>query len=120
MKENQPGNHDEALTRLLHTWKPDAALPPRFPEAVWRRIERADAAANVTLWERLTAGAQLLTARLEAAFARPVLAGSYIAFLLFAGLGAGYWRAEDVSARAQSEWRARYIQVVDPYQMPRN
>ena len=112
MKENDPAAKDEALSKLLHTWKAEAQLPPRFQEAVWQRIERADAELKVSLW-------QTLRARIEAAFARPALAAAYVAVLLFAGLGTGYWRAEDRSAQVESELRSRYVQNVDPYQMPR-
>jgi len=112
MKENDPAGKDEALSKLLHTWKAEAQLPQRFQQAVWQRIERADAELKVSLW-------QTLRARIEAAFARPALAATYVAVLLFAGVGAGYWRGEDRSAEVQSELRARYVQNVDPYQMPR-
>jgi hypothetical protein len=112
MKENEPAGKDEALSKLLHTWKTEAQLPPRFQEAVWRRIEHGDAVLKVSIW-------QTLRARLEAAFARPALAAAYVAVLLFAGVGTGYWRAEDRSAQVESELRSRYVQNVDPYQMPR-
>jgi hypothetical protein len=112
MKENDPAGKDEALSKLLRTWKPEAQMPPRFQESVWRRIECVDD-EKISVW-------QTLRGRVEAAFARPALASAYIAVLLFAGVGAGYWRAEDRSAQVESELRSRYVQNVDPYQMPRN
>jgi hypothetical protein len=112
MKENEPAGKDEALSKLLSAWKPEAQLPLRFQEAVWRRIETADAELKVSVW-------QTLRARVEAAFARPALAAAYVAVLLAAGVSVGYWRAEDRSAEVQSELRARYVQNIDPYQMPR-
>src|SRR5262245_24643621 len=112
MKENDPAGKDEALSKLLRTWKPEAQLPPRFQEAVWRRIETGDTDLKVSVWQNLRA-------RIEAAFARPALAAAYVAVLLFAGVSAGYWRAEDRSAQVESELRSRYVQNVDPYQMPR-
>ena len=112
MKENDPSGKDETLSKLLSAWKPEAQLPPRFREAVWRRIETADADLKISLW-------QTLRARIEAAFARPAVAAAYVAVLLAAGVSVGYWRAEDRSAEVQSELRARYVQNVDPYQMPR-
>ncbi len=112
MKEKNPAGQDEALSKLLRSWKPDAQLPTRFQQAVWQRIERGDAGVKVPLW-------QSLLARIEAALARPALAISYVAVLLIAGLGAGYWHAEGRTAQVQSDWRARYVQAVDPYQMPR-
>jgi hypothetical protein len=112
MNENQPADSDETLSKLLRTWKPEAQLPPRFQEGVWRGIERAESQDSRPLWHRLVA-------RVQAALARPALAASYITVLLFAGLGAGYWRAADLTSHAQSEWRVRYVQSVDPYRMPR-
>jgi len=112
MKENVPAGNDEALSELLRTWKPEAQLPPRFQDAVWRRIERAESEVPVPFWQRLLA-------RLETALARPALAASYMVVLLVAGLGTGFWRAADLTSHAQSQWRTRYVQSVDPYQMPR-
>ena len=111
MPDNRPSEKDEALSKLLKTWKPEAQLPPRFQEAVWNRIACADT-------PRLTLR-QALTLWVETTFSRPALAVSYVAVLLFAGLGAGYWHGEGKTARAASESRARYVQSVDPYQMPR-
>ena len=113
MRNNKLFEKDEALSKLLGAWKTDAQLPPRFQEAVWQRVERAQPYAKIPLW-------QVLASRLEAAFCRPALASTYIAALLFAGLGAGYWHAGDKTAQANSELRARYVQTVDPYQMQRN
>jgi hypothetical protein len=112
MKENETSGKDETLSKLLHTWKVEAQLPPRFQEAVWRRIENGDAELKISLW-------QTLRARIEAAFARPALAVAYVAVLLAAGVSVGYWRAEDRSAEVESELRSRYVQNIDPYQMPR-
>ncbi len=112
MKENDPAGKDEGLSKLLHSCKTEASLPPRFQEAVWQRLERADAGVPAPLWHRVIA-------RLEAAFSRPALVVSYVGVLLFTGLGAGYWHAEGKNTHAASEWRARYVQTVDPYQMPR-
>jgi len=113
MKENHPSEKDKALSALLRAWKPDASLPPRFQEAVWNRISCAEAAPTFSLW-------QALASRIETALRRPALAFSYVTVLLFAGLGVGYWQGEGKTAQAASEWRARYVQTVDPYQMPRN
>jgi hypothetical protein len=112
MKHSSTDDRDDALSELLHTWKPDAQLHPRFQEAVWRRIEHGEASPKVRLWQQLAA-------RIEAALARPALATAYIAILLSAGLAVGYWHGEGRAAHAQSEWRMRYIAAVDPFQMPR-
>ena len=113
MKENEKFEKDEALSRLLHTWKPETQLPPRFQESVWQRIERAEAQPQIPFWRSLAV-------RVEAAFRRPAFAVAYIALFLFAGVGAGYWHAEDRDAQARSDLRSRYAQSVNPYQMPRN
>ena len=110
MKENDQAGKDEALSKLLRVWKPDAQLPPRFQEGVWARIERA---------EVRTPFRQGLLARIEAALARPALAVAYVVVVVFAGVGAGYWHGEGRATQAESAWRARYVQTVDPYQMPR-
>ena|SRR5436190_20986305 len=111
MPDNRPSDKDEALNKLLQTWKPEAHLPPRFQEAVWQRIQRAESTV-VPLW-------RVLVSRVEAALCRPAVATAYVAVLLFAGLGAGYLRAEGKTGQAQSEFRSRYVHTVDPYQMPR-
>jgi len=113
MKDKNTTGKDEALSKLLRACKTDAPMPPRFQEAVWQRIERAQSCVRHPLW-------QILAARIEAAFARPVLATAYVAILLVAGVGAGYWQAEDRTSQANSELRSRYVHTVDPYQMPRN
>ena len=102
---------DEALSKLLQTWKPEAQLPPRFQEAVWNRIESANTTSGSLL--------QSIAVWIEKTFSRPALAASYVAVLLFAGVGAGYWHAEGKTAHSDTEWRTRYVQSVDPYQMPR-
>lgn len=113
MKQDQIFEKDEALSKLLRTWKLSAALPPRFQEGVWRRIVRAQEQTSPSLWHALAG-------RLEAAFSRPAFAASYVAVLLFIGLGAGYRQAGGETAQAESKWRTLYVQAVDPYQMPRN
>ena len=112
MKENMPFEKDEALSKLLRTWKPDAPLPPRFQESVWKRIESGEPCATVPFW-------RVLVARIEAAFRRPIVAAAYVTILLLVGVGVGYRHAEDRTAQAQSDLRSRYVQSVDPYQMPR-
>ena len=113
MQDHLASAKDEALTRLLGSWRPDAPLPPRFQEAVWNRIARAEARAAAGHWT-------IFSRWVERIFARPSFALSYVAILLFAGLGAGLWEAHGRAVHGEREWRARYVQMVDPYQMPRN
>ena len=44
MKDHLEPN-DEPLRSLLRSARPAPALPPRFQEGVWRRLERAEAPA---------------------------------------------------------------------------
>ncbi|HZR18113.1 MAG TPA: hypothetical protein VFE51_12530 [Verrucomicrobiae bacterium] len=105
----QPSNEsDQALSRVLHEWKVQTPLPPRFEEGVWLGIARRQ--ARRPAW-------RLIWERLGAAIARPALATSYLAVLLLAGLVVGYWQARAANARAEAQLSARYVQVVDPYQM---
>ncbi len=113
MQGNPPSEKDKALSILLRAWKPDAPLPPRFQESVWNRIARAEARQAPDHWTAFSRW-------VEAAFARPRFALSYVAILLFAGLGTGLWQAHGRVVHGETEWRARYVQMVDPYQMPRN
>jgi hypothetical protein len=112
MKETNTSGQDEKLSKLLSTWKVDAQLPPRFQEAVWQRIKRAEATPKTPFWERLFAA-------IQAALARPAFATAYVGVFLFAGVGAGYWQAENRSAQVKLDLQARYVRTVDPYQMPR-
>jgi hypothetical protein len=112
MKPNQKPENDERLRAVLHEWKVDVSLPPRFQEQVWRRISRTEAQAGPSL-------RQLFARWVEATFSRPALAVSYVTVLLFVGLTTGYVRAQDKSAQAESQWRTLYVQSVDPYQAPR-
>jgi len=113
MQDNLPPEKDEALSKLLRTWKPDAPLPPRFQEAVWNRVARAEVRQASGPWTRLVRW-------VEETFPRPRFALSYVFILLFLGLGTGLWQAHGKTAQGDTEWRARYVQMVDPYQMPRN
>lgn len=113
MKPNQEPENDERLHAVLREWKPDVSLPPRFQEQVWRRISRAEAQPAPSL-------GQIFARWMESTFTRPALAASYVTLLLLIGLTTGYVRAQDKSAQAQSQWRAMYVQSVDPYQAPRN
>ena len=102
---------DEGLRQVLHQWKVDAPLPPRFQDQVWRRIERTEAEVQIPAWV-------LLWQRLSAALARPTLAVSYVTILLLTGLLAGYLQVRVTRAQADENMGARYVQLVDPFQNP--
>ena len=112
MNTNEPGNHDEALHKLLKEWRADAPLPLRFQEAVWRRIERAQAPAAPSVWD-------VIADWIGTALPRPALAVSYVAILLAIGMTAGWTQARQETARVKGELGNRYIRVLDPYQAPR-
>src|SRR5262245_31148778 len=101
---------DKGLSELLATWQARGSLSPRFQEQVWHRISKAETRKPKVY------GAGLLR-WLETVFARPALAISYVTLLLFVGLGAGLWQAHDQVVQSERTWRARYMQMVDPYQM---
>lgn len=112
MNTNEPGNHDEALHKLLKEWRADAPLPLRFQEAVWRRIERAQAPAAPSVWD-------VIADWIGTALPRPALAVSYVAILLAIGMTAGWTQARQETTRVKGELGDRYIRVLDPYQAPR-
>ena len=106
-------HEDKRLSELLHTWKLQGSLPPRFQEQVWRRIAAGEARESHSHWTALSRW-------FEGLFARPAFATAYVALLLLAGLGAGLWQAHGQALQSDTLLRARYVQMVDPYQMPRN
>lgn len=109
MKQYKTHEDDAKLSKLLHEWKVDASLPPRFQEQVWRRIEHAE--STPSLWDSFTRW-------MASAFARPTLAVAYVAVLLLLGVTTGLLQAHDKSAQAEARWRTAYVQSIDPYQMP--
>ncbi|MCI0541551.1 MAG: hypothetical protein L0Z50_40655 [Verrucomicrobiales bacterium] len=113
MKNNESGKDDEALRALLKAWQPDAVLPPRFQETVWRRIKRAEQTpmpAAVSVWDRIANWIEMLSPR-------PSLALSCLGLLLAIGMTAGWAQARHETARVGDELGARYVQSVDPYQV---
>ena len=103
MKTTPPD--DPQLRSLLREWKPDATPPPRFQEAVWRRIERAELAGAApwpTWWERLTRWV------LQPKWATAGL----LAVVLLGGIS-GFRAGNDEAQRATQN---RYVAAVDPYQ----
>jgi len=114
MKSEIPNDDPGRLHQLLQEWQVESALPPRFSEQVWRRIDRPDADSIAT--NPLAA----LRRSLAQWIVRPSFAFSYAAVLLAAGLFAGFWHAHAASQRVSQTLSARYVQMVDPYQMPRH
>ena len=113
MKPNCSPEGERRLREVLATWKVGATPPPRFEERVWQRIERRASQPSVSVWTQMFN-------QIAAAVARPRFAVSYVTLLLAAGLLTGFWQAQLAKARAAENLSARYVQMLDPYQMPRN
>jgi hypothetical protein len=100
MKTN-PDPDDAEISALLRGSRESPALPPRFRENVWRRIEDAAAPAKPASWLEALAGLIL----------RPRFAYAAAAALIFAGaLLGGYSGAQSAKQSAQ----ARYVAYVAP------
>lgn len=112
MRAIKKGENDEHLRTALRKWEVDAVLPPRFQEQVWKRISREESKAS-NFWP-------IFSRWVEKAFSRPALAFSYVVILLLIGLATGLMRAQSRSTAAKAQWRAAYVQAVDPYQVPRD
>ena len=113
MKPTNPSEKDRQLSGVMREWKSELPLPPRFQEGVWRRIEGAQAPTKLSV---------LATAShwLGTLLARPAMATAYVAVLLAVGATAGWTQAHQTNTRVKGELGQRYVQVLDPYQAPRN
>jgi hypothetical protein len=110
MHPEKLSKEDRALGALLREWKVDEPLPPRFGEAVWRRMAQNEIpSAHPVL---------ILREWFAQALARPSFALSYASILLLIGLGAGLWEGRLSSTRAAETLSKRYVQMVDPYLTP--
>ena len=112
MKTNKPGNHDDALRKVLKEWRPDVALPPRFQESVWQCIERTQASTTPSVWV-------VVAHWIGTMLPRPAMAAAYVAILLVVGATAGWTQAHQTNIRVNNELGARYVQQLDPYQAVR-
>jgi len=109
MKNTEPGEKNEALSKVLRDWKVVTPLPPRFQEQVWQRIARAEASVRPPFWAAFLQG-------IEWAFSRRALAASYLTLFLLAGLSAGYLGSRQKTAELEDALGRRYVQMVDPFQ----
>ena len=101
MKENNLHPDDLQISTLLRQARVAPALPPRFQQNVWRRIEDAEAPAKSESW----------LDSLAALILRPRLAFATLAVLVFAG---GLLGAYDGSQTARHDAQARYVASVAP------
>jgi hypothetical protein len=95
---------DAKLSALLRASRVSPALPPRFQDNVWRRIE--DAEAPVPSMSRL-----FWLEALAALVLRPRFALAAVTVLIVAGALLG---VRDGSQIARRDAQARYLAVVDP------
>jgi len=98
-----PERVDGRLSELLREYRPAPALPPRFQEGVWRRIESTQAgkSARAPLW--LDAVVSYLL--------RPKFAFAGLAVLLLVGTISGIRQGIQL---ARQESQAHYLAVVAP------
>ena len=112
MKAHNSEGDDRRLSELLQGWQVKESLPPRFGERVWQRISRIETAEPASLWSQLAGW-------FDQVMMRPSLAVSYVTVLLAVGLAAGYWHARLDNAQMADQLGTRYVQMMDPYRMPR-
>ena len=108
MKTNNASD-DESFRGLLKEWNVTASLPPRFQEAVWRRIESEE-----TRPIRANSPWAVMRNWIANALPRPALAVAYVVVLLAAGAGMGWSHARHESARVRSQLSEQYVRIVDP------
>ena len=101
-------NNQTDLSGLLQEWRVTSALPPRFGEQVWKRIERPEA-PGISLVDALRGWFAMV-------FARSAFAMVYVSVLLIAGLTVGFMQANQKTADWDRQLQTRYVQSVDPYQ----
>ena len=110
--EMKTSNPDPALRALLRETVPGPALPPRFVESVWQRIERAEAAGSET------SPSPSWLDRLASLVLQPRLALATVAIVMVAGALLGFVMAAD---EARDAARASYVTAVTPFaQSPRS
>lgn len=98
MKNATPSSDERALGKLLRDGRPTPALPPRFEENVWRRIEQNEAPARANWVEALA----LLVLK-------PRFAIASVCGLVLIGALLGTW---DGSAHARRAAQERYVASV--------
>ncbi|MDE3067542.1 MAG: hypothetical protein KGJ60_08320 [Verrucomicrobiota bacterium] len=92
---------DTQLSALLRQGRVSPALPPRFQENVWRRIEEAEAPQISGSW----------LDRFASLVLRPRFACATVAALMLAGVLLG---ARQGAQAARQEAQARYVALVAP------
>ena len=104
MNQENINPEDARLGALLRESRVAPALPPRFQEGVWRRIEEAEATVK-------SAGGFAWLDALAALVLRPRLALATAAVLMVAGVLLG---VRDGGQMAHQDAQARYLAMVAP------
>jgi hypothetical protein len=102
MKENNNQSNDPQVSSLLREARVSPALPPRFQQNVWRRIEDAEAPVNSASWLDTLANFIL----------RPRFAVAAAAVLLLAGISAGTLEGRQL---ARHDAQMNYLAAVAPH-----
>jgi hypothetical protein len=102
MKAQNENMDDAELLKMVQAARLDPDLPPGFQDAVWRRLERADAAqsAKVSWLDSLVAW-----------IVRPRLALAGVTAMLLLGVTLGVMQGVSLSDHAA---KARYLAAVSP------
>jgi len=106
MKTKNPEPNEARLRGLLRDARPTPPLPPRFQEAVWRRIEKAEAEAP-----REAASPVAWLDRLVERLLRPRWALAGITALLLVSGVAGLLSGTEAAKQAA---QTRYLSAVAP------
>jgi len=101
---SDPGAGDPKLAALLRAARVSPALPPRFQEGVWRRIEEAEAPVKA-------AGGLAWLDALAALVLRPRFALAAAAVLIVAGALLG---VREGGQMAKQDAQERYLATVAP------
>jgi len=72
---------EDRLGPLLRESRPQPALPPRFQETVWRRLEQAEVRPHTSTWLEALAGLLLKPRFAVATLAAVLLAGTLLGSL---------------------------------------
>ncbi|MBI1176293.1 hypothetical protein GC207_02515 [bacterium] len=115
MNKPEPANQDEKLSKVLHEWKSEVLLPPRFQERVWQRIQSGESAHAKPF-----SVIELVAHWIGNLLPRPAAAAVYVALLIAVGATVGWTQAHQTNERVMSELGDRYVRVLDPFQSPRN
>jgi len=106
-------NNDKALKDALRAWTVQTPLPPCFQKNVWRRIEAAECEQQCpTAWA-------LLVGWFSRFMARPAVTVAYATVLVAVGVTLGVKQVQTTSTHLENRLGQRYVQSVDPFQMPR-